>query len=369
MTSITTAPSNYTSTLDITKSPYNPTTIAALKLQNPQWQQSMLRVKDPKASIAFYQQHFGMTVCQEYHFPKEQGDFSLYFLTTIKTGDPKPPAPNTPEAHAFCWDSGNGRNFLELTHNHGTELLTDEEMTLTDHAGRKQVYHNGNTTPRGFGHIAFNTLDVYAASTKLEAAGVPFKKRPDEGRMKGLAFCLDPDGYWVELVRREEAANASYTNEYNLSQTMIRVDDPYKSVSFYRDLFNMTILSGRDFSDFSLFFMASGNVNDSTNSKIKFDPALELTWNHGTETKESHSYHDGNDTSNGQPRGFGHIGFLVNDLNETCRLLEEAGVEFIKKPNEGSMKTLAFVKDPSGWWIEVIQRGFGDPSKELMSKQ
>lgn len=48
----------------------------------------------------------------------------------------------------------------------------------------------------GFGHIAFNTDDVYAACVKLEKAGVSFKKKPDEGRMKGLAFAYDPDGYW-----------------------------------------------------------------------------------------------------------------------------------------------------------------------------
>jgi len=59
---------------------------------------------------------------------------------------------------------------------------------------------------RGFGHIAFNVEDVYAMSAALEAAGVAFQKRPDEGRMKGLAFCLDPDGYWIELVKREEGS-------------------------------------------------------------------------------------------------------------------------------------------------------------------
>jgi hypothetical protein len=38
--------------------------------------------------------------------------------------------------------------------------------------------------------------DVYAVSDKLEKAGCSFKKKPDEGRMKGLAFVYDPDGYW-----------------------------------------------------------------------------------------------------------------------------------------------------------------------------
>lgn len=45
--------------------------------------------------------------------------------------------------------------------------------------------------------------DVYKAAEAMEAGGVAFKKKPNEGRMKGLAFAYDPDGYWVELVKRE----------------------------------------------------------------------------------------------------------------------------------------------------------------------
>lgn len=49
---------------------------------------------------------------------------------------------------------------LELTHNHGTE--SDDSF----------AYHNGNTDPRGFGHIAFNVDDVYAVCAELESQGV-----------------------------------------------------------------------------------------------------------------------------------------------------------------------------------------------------
>ena len=65
---------------------------------------------------------------------------------------------------------------LELTHNYGTE--NDKDFK----------YNNGNVEPhRGFGHIAFFTDDVYASCEKLEKEGVQFQKKPDEGRMKGLA--------------------------------------------------------------------------------------------------------------------------------------------------------------------------------------
>ncbi len=120
-----------------------------------------------------------------------------------------------------------------------------------------------------------------------------------------------------------------------------------------------------------------------------WDPVLELTHNHGTEKEvrklaflclyisfslrllqnfrssdrqlcqEGLSYHNGNAKEfKGKPvpRGFGHIGFLVDDLDEFCSLLYSENVPFIKKPSEGSMKTLAFVQDPTGYWIEIVQR-------------
>ena len=72
---------------------------------------------------------------------------------------------------------------IELTHNWGTENDPDFK------------YHNGNDDPRGFGHIGIVVPDVYAACARFEALEVKFRKRPDEGGMKGLAFILDPDGY------------------------------------------------------------------------------------------------------------------------------------------------------------------------------
>jgi catechol 2,3-dioxygenase-like lactoylglutathione lyase family enzyme len=61
---------------------------------------------------------------------------------------------------------------IELTHNWGTETKEGP------------AYHSGNQEKDGFGHLAFACEDVYKCSEDLEAAGVLFKKRPDEGRMK-----------------------------------------------------------------------------------------------------------------------------------------------------------------------------------------
>jgi lactoylglutathione lyase len=141
--------------------------------------QTMLRIKDPEASLAFYRDVLGMSLVDRYDF--EAGKFSLYFL-----GYPASDIPEEPAARAEWVFSQPA--LLELTHNWGTE----------SQAG--PVYHNGNSEPRGFGHIGVTVPDVHAACARFEDLGVEFVKRPDDGAMKGLAFVRDPDGYWVEIL-------------------------------------------------------------------------------------------------------------------------------------------------------------------------
>ena len=130
---------------------------------------------------------------------------------------------------------------LELTHNYGTE--NDDNFKVS----------SGNVEPnRGFGHIAVMTPDVYQACAELETNGVAFHKRPDEGRMKGLAFALDPDGYWIEVIRRGEASVVPKETKYTLAQTMLRVKDIKKSIAFYCDVLKMSVIKISHFSDFSL---------------------------------------------------------------------------------------------------------------------
>ena len=42
---------------------------------------------------------------------------------------------------------------------------------------------------------------MYAASERFSKLGVKFVKKPDDGKMKGLAFIEDPDGYWIEILQ------------------------------------------------------------------------------------------------------------------------------------------------------------------------
>jgi len=319
---------------------------------NFSWQQTMLRIKDPKLSVPFYQEHFGFTLIHTYDFP--QWSFALYFLAILPEGEVVP-APGTPESEEYLWTM-NG-TCLELTHNYGTE----NDPTF-------QV-NNGNVEPyRGFGHIAVMTPDVYQACSELEAKGVKFQKRPDEGRMKGIAFALDPDGYWIEIIPR--SPESTVTLKYTFAQTMFRVKDPKKSLHFYCDLLGLTVLREGHFSDFSLYFLAQLPAEevaqipeDKTSSeaseyiKRMFRPIVELTHNHGTENNPDFKYHNGNDQDQGQLRGFGHIGFLVDDLEKACQFLEEQGVPFKKRPQDGNMRGLAFAYDPDGYWVEIIQRG------------
>lgn len=146
---------------------------------------------------------------------------------------------------------------------------------------------------------------------------------------------------------------------YVFNQTMLRVADPVRSIDFYTRVMGMTLLKRLDFEamKFSLYFLTTGDdfsdISDDASRRTTQTfgrPAmLELTHNWG-DTAENTQYHDGNS----DPRGFGHIGFHVPDLEAACERFEALGVTFQKRPTDGSMKEIAFIKDPDGYWIELF---------------
>jgi lactoylglutathione lyase len=151
--------------------------------------QTMMRITDPAQSLHFYCNVLGMTLIRQLDFPEMR--FSLFFLGYVRSDDESLPQDSTARtAYAF-----RQRAILELTHNWGTE-------SDSNFAG----YHNGNEDPRGFGHIGISVPDVHAACARLEAQGVSFVKRPEDGKMKGLAFVRDPDGYWIEILNADSLA-------------------------------------------------------------------------------------------------------------------------------------------------------------------
>jgi len=50
----------------------------------------------------------------------------------------------------------------------------------------------------------------------------------------------------------------------------------------------------------------------------------------------------------------GHIAFRVPDVQKACERFEKMGVVFQKKPSEGKMSNIAFIKDPDGYWVEIL---------------
>ncbi|KAF4519694.1 hypothetical protein B566_EDAN003944 [Ephemera danica] len=149
------------------------------------------------------------------------------------------------------------------------------------------------------------------------------------------------------------------TKEFIFQQTMYRIRDPRLSLDFYTRILGMRLLEKLDFPEmkFSLYFMGYENMNDApvdTREHLKWTftrkATLELTHNWGTESDPDAKYHNGNS----DPRGFGHIGITVPDVDIACKRFDELGVEFVKKPNDGKMKGIAFIKDPDGYWIEIL---------------
>ncbi len=142
---------------------------------------SMLRVKDPAVALDFYTRVMGLRLLRKLDFPEMQ--FSLYFLAHLPTDNSVPDDAGERMAWTFSQ-----RGVLELTHNWGSEAKADFK------------YHDGNAQPQGFGHICFAVPDLDAAVAWFDSHQVPYVKRPDQGKMKDVAFIKDPDGYWIEIV-------------------------------------------------------------------------------------------------------------------------------------------------------------------------
>jgi lactoylglutathione lyase len=313
----------------------------------------MMRVKDPKRSVEFYE-FLGLSLVNKLDFPEWK--FTNYFLAY------NGPASLQGDRH---WTDRNA--VLELTHNHGTE--NDPNYSVV----------NGNTEPhRGFGHLAISVDNIEAACKRIEDAGYPFQKKLTEGRMRHIAFAKDPDGYWVEIIKRadEDLSATTDPSTYRLNHTMLRVKDAEASLKFYQEKMGMTLVRTIENPDnkFNLYFLGYPAANPKIQEGVKngvaeWEGLLELTWNYGTEKQEGPVYHNGNT----EPQGFGHIckfprvtvflssiltdgaGVSVDDLQAACERFESLKVDFKKRLTDGRMHNVAFLLDPDGYWIEVIQ--------------
>jgi lactoylglutathione lyase len=127
---------------------------------------------------------------------------------------------------------------------------------------------------------------------------------------------------------------------FRLLHTMIRVRDLEKSIDFYTRHLGMKLLRRKDYPSgrFTLAFVGYGDEKDHT--------VVELTYN--WDQKESYDL----------GTGFGHLALAVPDIYGTCERLEKEGVKIPRSP--GPMKhggsVIAFVEDPDGYRIELIER-------------
>jgi len=128
-------------------------------------------------------------------------------------------------------------------------------------------------------------------------------------------------------------------SKFRFMHTMIRVFDLDKSVGFYTQQLGMNLIKKTDYPDgeFTLAYLGYGEWESDT--------LIELTYN----WERDDNYEIG--------EGFGHIALGVSDIYKICAELEEKGVEIVRKP--GAMKhgktVIAFVKDPDGYMIELIE--------------
>jgi lactoylglutathione lyase len=120
--------------------------------------------------------------------------------------------------------------------------------------------------------------------------------------------------------------------------TMLRVGDMRRSIDFYTKVMGMQLLRTTDRPEqkYSLAFIGYGPESEHA--------VLELTYNYGVE-----KYDLGN--------AFGHIAIAVDDAYAACEKIRAAGGNVTREPGavKGGTTVIAFVSDPDGYKIELIQ--------------
>jgi len=121
--------------------------------------------------------------------------------------------------------------------------------------------------------------------------------------------------------------------------TMLRVGDLDRSIRFYTDILGMRLLRQKDYPDgkFTLAFLGYADESEAA--------AIELTYNYGVER-----YDLGN--------AFGHIALEVPDAAAACAQIKARGGKVVREagPMKHGSTVIAFIEDPDGYKIELIQK-------------
>lgn len=126
--------------------------------------------------------------------------------------------------------------------------------------------------------------------------------------------------------------------------TMLRVKDLELSLAFYTEKLGMQMFRKEEYPEgqFTLAFVGYGDEN--------IDSAIELTYNWGRDTYEHGT-------------AFGHIAIATNDIKLTCAELEAHDVKVLRapgpikggSPDRSDIEVIAFIEDPDGYRIELIE--------------
>lgn len=121
--------------------------------------------------------------------------------------------------------------------------------------------------------------------------------------------------------------------------TMLRVGNLDKSIAFYTQTLGMTLLRQHDFPEgkFTLAFLGYGSEDK--------DAVLELTYNYGVDKYDLGT-------------AYGHIALAVPDAAAACDAIRAKGGKVVREagPMKHGSTIIAFVEDPDGYKIELIQR-------------
>jgi lactoylglutathione lyase len=127
----------------------------------------------------------------------------------------------------------------------------------------------------------------------------------------------------------------------NFLHTMLRVGDLPRSVDFYTRVLGMRVLREHDVPEYKyrLVFLGYGAGNADNGAE------LELTYNYGVEKYELGT-------------AFGHLALGVPDVAAACERIRGAGGKVTREagPVKGGTGIIAFIEDPDGYKIELIQR-------------
>jgi lactoylglutathione lyase len=126
-----------------------------------------------------------------------------------------------------------------------------------------------------------------------------------------------------------------------LLHTMVRVGDLPRSIDFYTNVLGMKLLRTTDVPahQYKLAFVGYGAGNADGSAEI------ELTYNYGVPTYD-------------QGTAFGHFAIGVKNVAATCERIRAAGGTVTREPGpvKGGTTVIAFVQDPDGYKIELIER-------------